>query len=219
MGTSLGAAALKGRHREVRDSQPEGLRVRLHRAISWMERAEQEADDLDARFLFLWIALNAAYAHEFGFEQSERDQARQFIGRLLQVDTAGRLHAVVFQQFTGPIRTLIENKFVFEPFWRALREHDSSNRWEESFAQARRKALEALMNKQTDVVLSIVADRLYVLRNQIVHGGATWNSGANRAQVKDAAAILGTLMPVIVGLMMEHPEVEWGGVAYPWVTS
>ena len=26
-------------------------------------------------------------------------------------------------------------------------------------------------------------ERLYVLRNQLIHGGATWNSGKNRDQV------------------------------------
>ena len=216
-GTALIAKALKARHREVRDAQPEDLRVRIHRAISWLERAEQEPDDHDARFIFLWIALNAAYAREFGFEQSERDQTRRFVERLLACDTAGRLHAVVFQQFTGPIRTLIENKFVFEPFWKALREHDSSGQWEVQFTRARALALKALMERQTDVVLSIVADRLYVLRNQLVHGGATWNGSANRAQVRDAAAILGTLMPVVIELMMEHPDVDFDAITYPWV--
>ena len=34
-----------------------------------------------------------------------------------------------------------------------------------------------------------VFDRLYVLRNQLVHGGSTWNSGINRTQVRDGAAI------------------------------
>lgn len=30
--------------------------------------------------------------------------------------------------------------------------------------------------------------RLYVLRNQLVHGSATWNSSANRAKVRDGTA-------------------------------
>ena len=62
---------LKTRHRQVRDDQPEGLRVRIHRAISWLARAQREAGDPDATFIFLCIALNAAYAHEFGFEERE----------------------------------------------------------------------------------------------------------------------------------------------------
>ncbi|MFZ9363927.1 MAG: hypothetical protein ACO25T_09900, partial [Arenimonas sp.] len=58
--------------------------IRLHRAISWLARAEQEAEDPDARFIFLWIALNAAYAKQFGFERVERGNLQNFIDTLLQ---------------------------------------------------------------------------------------------------------------------------------------
>ena len=78
--------------------------------IAWTQR--------HARFIFLWIALNAAYASEFGFERAERDQTRTFLAQVLAGDTQRQLHAVVFRQFSGPIRTLVENRFVFEPFWR-----------------------------------------------------------------------------------------------------
>ena len=54
---------LKQRHRQERDAQHSNLRLRVHRALSWLDRAEQ-ADDLDGRFIFLWIAFNAAYATE-----------------------------------------------------------------------------------------------------------------------------------------------------------
>jgi len=121
----------------------------------------------------------------------------------------------VFQQFSGPIRTLIDNKFVFEPFWRALREHDASNRWQASFGASHKAALGSIMSGDTATVLSIVFDRLYVLRNQLVHGGATWNSSINRAQVKDGVRILTAIVPAIVGLMLEYPELELGDVLYP----
>jgi hypothetical protein len=55
----------------------------------------------------------------------------------------------------------------------------------------------------------------YVLRNQLVHSGSTRNSGVNRAQVCDGAAILAFLMPVFVDLMMEDPHEDWGRPAYP----
>lgn len=211
------AHTLKEHHRQVRDKQPESLRIRIHRAISWLARAEREPDDLDARYIFLWIAFNAAYASEFGYEQKEREQSRQFIERLLRLDTGRRLHDALFRQFSGPIRTLIDNRFVFEPFWRALREHDASNAWETSFAAAKKRALDAVMKHDTATLLSIVLDRLYVLRNQLIHGGATWNGSANRAQVKDGAAILGVLLPMVVELMMQGGDEGFGEVAFPVV--
>ncbi|MDO5505123.1 MAG: HEPN domain-containing protein [Pseudoxanthomonas suwonensis] len=208
------AYALKQRHRQLRDGHPEALRVRMHRAISWLDRAEHAADDLDARFIFLWIAFNAAYASEFGFEQTARSQVRAFVERLVKLDD-GRLHHVLFEQFPGPVRTLLDNRFVFEPFWRALREHDPSERWKAQFDHERRLALRAVMEHGTASLLATVLDRLHVLRNQLVHGGATWNSGANRRQIKDAVAILGTVLPVMLQLMMDHPDEPFGEIAYP----
>jgi hypothetical protein len=211
------ATGLKTKFKLDPERYPETQRVRLHRAISWLQRAEAESADFDARFIFLWIAFNAAYAREFGQEDGERGQLNQFVSGLLAVDEQQRLGQLVFKQFTGPIRTLIENKFVFEPFWKALREHDSSNRWETRFAAGKKAALAAVMSGDTAIVLSIVFDRLYVLRNQLIHGGATWNSTLNRAQVKDGAAIMLAVIPVILDLMLDHPDLDHGEILYPVV--
>ena len=209
------ASRLKAKHRETSDQHAEPSRVRLHRAISWLARAEAEPADDDARFIFQWIAFNAAYAREFGFETPERDRLRQFFALACSADDGGKLRDALFKQFSGSIRTLIENKFVFEPFWRALREHDSSNRWETQFESIRKAAMQSILAGDCTTVLGIVFDRLYVLRNQLVHGGATWNSSVNRAQVRDGAAILSVLVPILVEIMLDYPELECGAILYP----
>ena len=213
----LTAAELKDRHRQIRDQEPDALRLRIHRALSWLIRSEQEQTDPDLRFVLQWIGLNAAYAREFGREETERTRAKAFLDTLVALDTQKRLHQALFQQFTGPIRTLIDNKFTFEPFWTAMRTHDASNRWEEGFANSKKAAFAAVMQGDTTKVLGIVFDRLYVLRNQLVHGGATWNSQVNRAQLTDAVAILGTLVPLIISVMMDHPGQDYGDALYPVV--
>ena len=213
----LTAAELKDRHRQIRDQEPDALRLRIHRALSWLIRSEQEHTDPDLRFVLQWIAMNAAYAREFGREETERTRAKAFLDTLVALDTQQRLHQTLFQQFTGPIRTLIDNKFTFEPFWTAMRTHDASNRWEEGFANSKKAAFAAVMQGDTTKVLGIVFDRLYVLRNQLVHGGATWNSQVNRAQLTDAVAILGTLVPLIISVMMDHPAQDNGDALYPVV--
>lgn len=213
----MSAASMKARLKRDADRYPDAMRMRLHRALSWLARAEREERDADAAFIFLWIAFNAAYAREFGPDTGERRQLNQFLAALVAVDAGHGLHAILFKQFTGPIRTLIANKFVFEPFWVALREHDSSDRWDAAFHASQKAALASIVKGDTARVLSIVFDRLYVLRNQLVHGGATWNGKVNRAQVKDGVRILGAVVPVLAGLLLDHPELEFGEVAFPVV--
>ena len=52
---------LKARQRAKRGCYPENLRLRVPRALSWLDRAEREGDP-DSRFILLWIAFNADYA-------------------------------------------------------------------------------------------------------------------------------------------------------------
>ena len=212
---TMTADRLKRRLKTVSAELAEPSRVRIHRAISWLGRAEAETADPDARFIFLWIAFNAAYAREFGFEDSARAQLAAFFAQLLILDEEKRLAALMLTQFSGPVRTLIANKFVFEPFWKALREHDASGRWESRFAESSRLAMRSVLEGRTDQVLAAVFDRLYVLRNQLVHGGSTWSSRVNRAQVKDGASILTAVMPVVIELMLDHPGTDFGDILYP----
>ncbi|MGQ0621386.1 MAG: hypothetical protein ACT4QA_15930 [Panacagrimonas sp.] len=213
----MNAEALRKKRKGVEDRHSKPALVRLHRAISWLARSESETDDFDAQFVFLWISFNAAYAQELGPDLAERDKLAAFFAQLLRIDNDRRLQQVLFEKFSGPIRTLVENRFVFEPFWRALREHDSSGRWETQFSASKRAALKSIFDGETERVLSIVFDRLYVLRNQIVHGGATWNSGVNRAQMRDGATIMMSVVPILIDLMLDHPELEFGEINYPVV--
>ena len=48
-----------------------------------------------------------------------------------------------------------------------------------------------------------------------VSGGATWYSAVNRRQVGDAATILWFIVPMLVYLMLEHPNQGWGRPCYP----
>ena len=62
---------LKARHRAEREGQHPNLALRLPRALSWLNRAEQMTGDADLRFILLWIAFNAAYATEI--DERDRD--------------------------------------------------------------------------------------------------------------------------------------------------
>ena len=210
---------LKARQRELRDGFPESLGLRTHRALSWLQRAEQENDDPDARFIFLWIAFNAAYAQEITEreDQSEHRVQLAFLQRLIDCDKEQQLYMLVWDQYSGPIRLLIDNQYVFEPFWRFQTGQIAEVVWLERFERSKTLAHQALRDVDTRKILAVMFDRLYVLRNQLVHGGATWSSGVNRSQVKDGANILGQIVPLTISLMMEHSQKDWGLPSYPVV--
>ena len=61
-GNPLHPEALKEKQRALRDGFSTPLTLRVHRALSWLRRAEAEEEDQDVRFILLWIGFNAAYA-------------------------------------------------------------------------------------------------------------------------------------------------------------
>jgi hypothetical protein len=212
-------ADLKTRHRSIREAFSPSLSLRTHRALSWLNRAEQETSDDDARFLFLWIAFNAAYANELPDRQAftERRLLIEFLNRLVMSDKDSLLHEIVWNQFSSSIRVLIDNRFVFQPFWDHQSGKISEIAWKEAFEKSKAAANGALGRTDTTRVLAVIFDRLYTLRNQIVHGGSTWNGVVNRAQMKDGANILGYLVPTVIHLMMENHNQLWGDACYPVV--
>ncbi len=78
---------LKHRHRTERENYHPNLSLRVHRSLSWLQRAEMQ-EDLDGQFIFLWIAFNAAYATEIDeeYRTSEKTSFRSFLEKLSDLD-------------------------------------------------------------------------------------------------------------------------------------
>lgn len=193
------------------------LHLRAHRALSWLGRAEQPGTDHDTKFIFLWIAFNAAYASETSENQrlEERKAYIAFIRCLIRLDSSHKLDQLVWKTFADNLRTLLKNPYVFPGYWAHQRGEITEGEWKRSFEKANLTAFNALEKSNTPVLLSIVLSRIYVLRNQILHGGATWNSRVNRTQVRDCSNFLGKLVPVILELMLLNPAFNWGEPMYP----
>ncbi|EKP4405017.1 HEPN domain-containing protein [Vibrio parahaemolyticus] len=211
---------LKQRQRNERSDYSPNLGIRVHRALSWLNKAEQ-CTDHDSKFTFLWIAFNSAYAQEF--EQKlvygEKGLYQEFLDKLVSVDATNKLHNIVWSEYAGTIRLILENEFILQSYWDFQSERISEQDWKNHRSKAKTAASKALGQCNTAVVLSILFSRLYTLRNQIIHGGATFNSSANRKQLRDCTSILEMLIPNIIELMMDNKSVLWGAPVYPLIQS
>ena len=73
------------------------------------------------------------------------------------------------------------------------------------------------MHSDTKIAMHIRFGGLYALRNQLVHGGTTWNDLANHQQVEDGARAMASVVPLFIKLMMDNPDADWGTAYYPLV--
>ena len=130
---------------------------------------------MDGKFIFLWIAFNAAYAQELDDSDRTSDKATftAFLQKLCDLDTSKRIDELIWKEFSGSIRTLLNNPYVFHLFWEFQRSRIDESEWKDRFASARKSAQSALVSGNTPVLLSVVFNRLYTLRNQLIHGYAS----------------------------------------------
>ncbi len=201
------------------------LRQRLHRSLSWFKRACDEDTTQDqyrnhARCIFLWIAFNAAYAidrdprmesdHD---RRSEPDRYCDFLRLLIALDCR-RIYTVVSSDLQSWISDLISNEYVFRRFWD---KRDRETMWEQYDRDI--KDVDKLLKYGSDAYYNVsvkelrkplkelldkVFSRLYVLRNQLMHGFATAGGFMNRRQAQTGAAILDVLVPIFLDNMMDH---------------
>lgn len=195
---------------EKRESFPNMLQLRMRRAISWIDRAERSDNDDDSRFIFYWISLNAAYStDQIQDGTSEMALLDAFLDQIVELDEEQELYGLVSDEFSN-IQLLLDNEYIFKPFW------DGGN-WKDMLQNENMIVDQAFRAADTGRILSSVLRRLYTLRNQLVHGGATWNGSVNRRQVEDGARMLESIVPRIVRLMMDYPDrhQQWGRCPYP----
>ena len=235
------AAALTTRWKQApwhasKDENPShsSLNLRLHRAIRWLERAEiAHVDyDHDVAFILYWIAFNAVYGQSGSADddyqaRTERASQHAYLGKIARLYPSLRA-AFDSRELPDAVYALLESKYVYEPFWRSRAGAPRSREWATRFNQLRYGIASRIRQLRTTTiaadanierVLCEVFDRLYTLRNQLMHGGATWNSSVNRAQVTMGTAAIATLLPCFIDAMIENPDADWGSPRYPVVTD
>lgn len=217
---------------------------RMRRAQSWFERSKiAEANRKKAgndkemaaafdceQFIFLWISFNAAYGRELldvrdGRYRNENKKFNEFLAKILKRDSDQVIKTILWETYSDAVRVLLKNQYVFGPFWDAVRGSGNDSNWKDRFNKSNRKAFSALIDRDDiHTVLEEVFARLYVLRNQLFHGGATFATGWGRSQVRDGSRIMASLVPEILKIMQTDIEMSpdsntWGTVAFPRVNE
>jgi hypothetical protein len=107
----------KDRLDAARPSHPTAVRV--HRAFSWLARAEQADGDLDLALICQWIAFNALYGRWDSQKReplSDRECWRTFLDRLLGLDPEGQLSDALTRH-KQLVMALLDDEYLSGFFW------------------------------------------------------------------------------------------------------
>lgn len=200
----------------------QGYRDRLDRAESWIKRAknlqeqnrkEQDWEDYDYHgpFIFYWIAFNALYGrHDEIRGKKDIDAIKWFLRQICKLDD-GRL-----TQFLSDIKRktdrLLQDRFLSKTYWKEGLSPNFKRVQEKDFKEAQT----AYEGEKFDGYLTILFERLRMLRNQIFHGCSTDRDSLNKDSLLPALEILEELVPQFVKIFKAYGEgYDWPEVPYP----
>ena len=116
------------------------------------------------------------------------------------------------------VQTILDNEYIYRIFWLFEKGQMRFENWLETLETQQIRVARAYREKDVTFILTTLFERLYILRNQIIHGGATYRGRVNRSQVEDGATVMMALMPLIAELMMDGPDVDWGVATFPVIS-
>ena len=183
------------------------LLLRLQRAISWLDIAQQvekgiegEERNLSARFIFFWIGFNALYEKKYEFFDKKPEHMNLIEEYFddIDEDAKSRIYDVIRKRNNlGIIKNLTKNRFVWPEFWKKIRQgcqrDEIRKMWE-------KELLPEIKKENTIEILHCVFGCLCVLRNQVIHGGSTFDSIVGRKQLHHGIKIMGFLLPVFIDI-------------------
>jgi len=208
------AAELRERFRALPKDQiaeHQDYAIRVWRSLSWLERAESAGtDDPEGRFIFAWIGFNALYARVDDDHRpwGDREALGAFLAQAWRLDRRGRIRRLLGKRQL-PVLKLIENKYLSSRFW----DHGES-----AAGHVRKELQQAMARCGTPnmlPVLQVLFERLYTMRNQVMHGASTKGSRLNRRTLHGSGSILLELLPEVLEILIDDGiREDWGRVCY-----
>lgn len=203
---------------------------RVDRMDVWIKEAEKDRGENDAhiRFLFYWIAYEAAYKDENrNPDVKEGSQRREFHKELTKRDS-GRLQNILREEEKS-IVGILKLRQVHPSFWIQWRQDKnvtSADEWDNRFGKRVGSEMDrlhaAVRNGGETAVRRTLNDlfrNLSVVRNQIVHGASAGENSRGRTQVLLGAKLLSAFIPCFRDIIKRNSGKDWGAPPFPRVGS
>ncbi len=204
----------------------QSLAERLERAESWITAASSlHTTQLHERFLFLCIALNSLLTRRRyeGEKALLREDLDEFLKKILVLskldeDRGGTILKKAIQACRQDGAVLIRDRFLKDAYWRRS---EASPELQQRLVREALHATSRLLDGDSRTFLSLTLSRILVLRNQIMHGCATYGERSRgRSSLARGVGFLKVLIPALFRLASLYGHaVKWDPVPYPRLGS
>lgn len=98
-----------------------------------------------------------------------------FLDKHCSIDSYKLIDKLVWNEFSNSFRALFNNKYVSTHFGELHHGKIDEENLNILLIPESERSFSELLNGNTPNLLSMIFSRLYILRNQLIHRGATWN--------------------------------------------
>ena len=145
--------ALKTRHRELRENFDESFSIRIHRALAGLNG--QKKKSMMLTFIFYWISFNANYSIDrASSNRMSEGQQFGFFNLVTRLDKSNSLYAIVWERFAQEIQPSKQRIHLCKLL--AYFAKGDADNWQKGFQETRDIVNQALVAKNTVVILQIL---------------------------------------------------------------
>ena len=223
--------------KSLREASPKWLNeMRIRRMETWLKLAKQQNAPDHVRFVFYWIAFEAAYVclpEDWSFSQDMTKDRSVFLDNVCSLGNSALRKVLIKHQKTAA--NLFTLRWATAYFWYRndwkrinpevlkLNSAAQEDEWESRFknrCKYRLQKLDAAVNtgdeKAVRDTLASLFKVLAFVRNQIVHGGSAGGQSLGKSQVEWGVELLDGLIPKLRDIIRTNMQANWWGVpAFP----
>ncbi|MDM1261443.1 MULTISPECIES: hypothetical protein [Acinetobacter] len=203
-------------YRSKKNENSVHFNLKIQRSLSWFKKALSLDQELDFKFMSLWIAFQAIYREDAASPPAA--QLQQFFQLLHQQDETRKIDYVLWEKYQQQIQALLAHPYTHPEFWAYQHLQLTRDEWQQRAAQEQIDLQQTLQNKQSVALLMAVFKRFDSLRHQFASGGANYNSLLNRDILAGATSIFAALIPSFIQILLEYPaSIDSAQPHYPMV--
>lgn len=230
------AVTLEANVRKLRGLQPthtqQSYPDRKQRSYSWLAKGFRiiESKDLEARFIFSWVSLNALYGVPWSClkcvnrrrrpdPKNDHEDLLWFIEVICRLDSDEK-HIWDFLKRNGKtIDDTVDDVFLLKDYWKT-EPLASDNKLKKQRDNDRQRVDDARRTENPIPILEVLLlDRLRTLRNQLIHGAATDRYSTRREEAEDGFQKQAALLEELVGAFLRVIEAEGHRISWPCIPA
>lgn len=187
------------------------FKVRIYRALSWGQASMFE-NRLDDKLIKLWISFNSLYGSGF----VDKKEVRAFLETLISVDNK-KIFKNKLMIMSNEIKNFISIPVLYDAYWNdeKIGRDERELKAQQIIERNKSKYLLFLANgNNANEILENIFYLIYLLRNQIFHGSAAYDSEENRNTKQRCIEMLQAFIPDIIEIMIDNYDYNWHEVKY-----